>query len=296
GQGLRGHHQAPQLRQRPQEPRLAQRAQAGLDWRLGHAFAGVQGHPHGRPHGRPARHPARPEGGRGGRRAKPAADRRPRSRVGRRHRRSQDGRLMAALSAPTLGATTKAKLSGDVFGLERNDSLLHEVVKSELATRRQGTSDTKTRGRVAGGAAKPWRQKGTGRARQGTIRAPQWTGGGVVFGPHPRNYTGKVNKKARARALSIALSADAADGTLLVADAAQFDKPETQKAAGLVAEHGLTTPLVVVTGADEPALEKSFRNLHRTHVVPVGTLEVAEVVWARSLVVTKSALAALEGS
>ena len=191
-------------------------------------FAGVQGHAHGRPHGRPARHPARPEGGRGGRRAKPAADRRPRSRVGRRHRRSQDGRLMAALSAPTLGATTKAKLSGDVFGLERNDSLLHEVVKSELATRRQGTSDTKTRGRVAGGAAKPWRQKGTGRARQGTIRAPQWTGGGVVFGPHPRDYTGKINRKAHLKAIRIALSAHAADGTLAAIDGSALSRAAHQ--------------------------------------------------------------------
>jgi large subunit ribosomal protein L4 len=201
--------------------------------------------------------------------------------------------------APTAAMITggaKAKLAADVFALPRNDALVHQVVVAELAARRQGTHSTKTRGLVAGGRAKPWRQKGTGRARQGTTRAPQWAGGGVVFGPHPRNYTGKVNKKARAKALSIALSAHAADGTLLVADAAKFDKPETKKAAGLVAEHGLTTPLVVVTGADESALEKSFRNLHRTHVVPVGTLEVAEVVWARSLVVTKSALAALEGS
>ena len=201
--------------------------------------------------------------------------------------------------APTAAVITggaKAKLAADVFALLRNDALVHQVVTAELAARRQGTHATKTRGLVAGGRAKPWRQKGTGRARQGTTRAPQWTGGGVVFGPHPRNYTGKVNKKARAKALSIALSAHAADGTLLVADAAKFDKPETKKAAGLLAEHGLTTPLVVVTGADESALEKSFRNLHRTHVVPVGTLEVAEVVWARSLVVTKSALAALEGS
>jgi len=203
---------------------------------------------------------------------------------------------MAALSAKSLSGGAAAKLDAEIFGLERNDALVHQVVTAELAARRQGSSSTKTRGLVAGGRAKPWRQKGTGRARQGTTRAPQWTGGGVVFGPHPRNYTGKVNKKARAKALSIALSAHAADGTLLVADAAKFDKPETKKAAGLVAEHGLTTPLVVVTGADESALEKSFRNLHRTHVVPVGTLEVAEVVWARSLVVTKSALAALEGS
>ena len=114
--------------------------------------------------------------------------------------------------APTAAVITggaKAKLAADVFALPRNDALVHQVVTAELAARRQGTHSTKTRGLVAGGRAKPWRQKGTGRARQGTIRAPQWTGGGVVFGPHPRNYTGKVNKKARGKALSIALSAHA---------------------------------------------------------------------------------------
>ena len=121
---------------------------------------------------------------------------------------------MAALTAPTLGGTAKAKLSNDIFGLERNDALVHEVVKAELAARRQGTHETKTRGRVRGGGAKPWRQKGTGRARQGTTRAPQWAGGGVVFGPHPRNYTGKVNRKARVKAIRIALSAHAGDSAL----------------------------------------------------------------------------------
>jgi large subunit ribosomal protein L4 len=201
--------------------------------------------------------------------------------------------------APTAAVITggaKAKLAADVFALPRNDALVHQVVTAELAARRQGTHSTKTRGLVAGGRSKPWRQKGTGRARQGTTRAPQWTGGGVVFGPHPRNYTGKVNKKARSKALSIALSAHAADGTLVVADAGSFDAPQTKKAARLVADHNLATPLVVVTAAGEEPLEKSFRNLHRTHVVPVGALEVAEVVWARSLVVTKAALSALEGS
>jgi large subunit ribosomal protein L4 len=195
----------------------------------------------------------------------------------------------AAPTAAVITGGAKAKLAADVFALPRNDALVHHVVTAELAARRQGTHSTKTRGLVAGGRAKPWRQKGTGRARQ-------WAGGGVVFGPHPRNYTGKVNKKARAKALSIALSAHAANGSLHVADAGAFDAPQTKKAAALVAEHGLATPLVVVTAAGEEPLEKSFRNLHRTHVVPVRTLEVAEVVWARSLVVTKAALAALEGS
>ncbi len=219
----------------------------------------------------------------------------PGSRVDRRHRRSQDGRLMAALSAPTLGATTKAKLSGDVFGLERNDSLLHEVVKSELATRRQGTSDTKTRGRVAGGAAKPWRQKGTGRARQGTIRAPQWTGGGVVFGPHPRDYTGKINRKAHLKAIRIALSAHAADGTLAAIDGSALSEPRTKLAAELVSGWRSERPLVLVVAPGEDDLARAFRNLERTHVVEVGHVEAADLVWARSLIVSKSALAIFEG-
>ncbi|HYX87526.1 MAG TPA: 50S ribosomal protein L4 [Gaiellales bacterium] len=203
---------------------------------------------------------------------------------------------MAAPTAPVITGGARAKLKADVFGVERNDPLVHEVVKAELAARRQGTHATRTRGMVAGGRSKPWRQKGTGRARQGTIRAPQWTGGGVVFGPTPRNYTGKVNKKARAKALRIALSAHAGAGTLAVADASAFTDPSTKQAAGLAAEHGLTAPLVVVPTAEERALTRSFRNLARTHVVEVGDLEVADVVWAHSLVVTKAALAVLDGS
>jgi large subunit ribosomal protein L4 len=202
---------------------------------------------------------------------------------------------MAALTAPTLGATAKAKLSGDVFGLERNDALVHEVVKAELAARRQGTHETKTRGQVAGGRAKPWRQKGTGRARQGTTRAPQWTGGGVVFGPHQRNYTGKVNRKAHLKAIRIALSAHAADGTLAAIDASALKEPRTKQAAELVAGWRSERPLVVVITRGEDNLDRSFRNLDRTHVVEVGQVEVADLVWARSLVVSKAALAVLEG-
>jgi large subunit ribosomal protein L4 len=202
---------------------------------------------------------------------------------------------MAALTAPTLGATTKAKLAADVFGLERNDALVHEVVKAELAARRQGTHETKTRGNVAGGRAKPWRQKGTGRARQGTIRAPQWTGGGVVFGPHPRNYTGKVNRKAHLKAIRVALSAHAADGTLAALDGAKFGEPRTKAAADLVAGWRSEGPLVVVIARDEDGIERAFRNLARTHVVEVGSVEAADLVWARSLIVTKAALAVLEG-
>jgi large subunit ribosomal protein L4 len=202
---------------------------------------------------------------------------------------------VAALTAPTLGGTAKAKLSSDVFGVDRNDALLHEVVKAELAAHRQGTHSTKTRGLVAGGRAKPWRQKGTGRARQGTTRAPQWAGGGVVFGPHPRNYTGKVNRKARVKAVRMALSAHAAGGTLAAIDAAKWTETKTKAAADLLAGWRTEGPLVVVTGPGEESLGRPFRNLERTHVVDVSELEVADLVWARSLLVSKAALAVLEG-
>ena len=202
---------------------------------------------------------------------------------------------MAALSAPTLGATTKAKLSGDVFGLERNDSLLHEVVKSELATRRQGTSDTKTRGRVAGGAAKPWRQKGTGRARQGTIRAPQFAGGGVAFPPTPRDFSVKVNKKAARAALRAALSDHAQAGTLGLIAGDSFEAPSTKQAVELLGDWGQDAPTVIVATEDEVTLIKSFRNLPRVLVTVPAELEVAHVVWARSLMVSEAALPLVQG-
>jgi large subunit ribosomal protein L4 len=200
--------------------------------------------------------------------------------------------------APTAAVLTggaKAKLSADVFGLERNDALLHEVVTAELAARRQGTHATKTRGMVAGGRSKPWRQKGTGRARQGTTRAPQWAGGGVVFGPTPRNYTAKINKKARLKALRIALSSHANAGSLHVVDAGGFDEPKTQKAAELFAGAGLQAPVWVVVAPDEVNLAKSVRNLDRVFVANVGELDAYDVVAARSLVISKRALETLEG-
>jgi large subunit ribosomal protein L4 len=202
---------------------------------------------------------------------------------------------MAKPTAPMLSGGKALSLSEACFGQERNDALVHEVVKAELAARRQGTSATKTRGLVSGGRSKPWRQKGTGRARAGTTRAPNWTGGGVVFGPSPRNHTGKVNRKARLKALRIALSAHAGAGSLHAVDGGGFDAPRTAKAAELVASAGLRPPLVVVVTGDETNLAKSFRNLHRTHVVDVLEVEVADVVWARALIVSKAALAALEG-
>src|SRR3954466_15080414 len=139
--------------------------------------------------------------------------------------------------APALGGGTAVDLDADVFEQPFNGPLVHEVVVAELAARRQGTAPTKTRGMVRGGGAKPWRQKGTVRARAGTSRSPIWTGGGTVFGPSPRKYVVKVNRKARRAALRSALSVHAERGTLHVLDAASFDAPSTAKAAELLHAH-----------------------------------------------------------
>ena len=133
--------------------------------------------------------------------------------------------------APILGGTKKHKLDDEVFGVPFNGPLVHEVVVAELAARRRGTHATKTRGMVRGGGAKPWRQKGTGRARAGSSRSPIWTGGGTVFGPQPRHYTVKVNRKARRAALRCALSVHAERKSIFAFDLADFEAPSTKKAA-----------------------------------------------------------------
>src|SRR5207342_61495 len=137
----------------------------------------------------------------------------------------------------TLGGTGTVKLDDAAFGAEFNGPLVHESVRAELAARRQGTHSTKTRGMVRGGGAKPWRQKGTGRARAGTSRSPIWTGGGTVFGPSPRSYVTKVNRKARKSALRSALSVHAERSTIHIVDPSVFDAPSTSKAAGLLSSH-----------------------------------------------------------
>jgi large subunit ribosomal protein L4 len=200
--------------------------------------------------------------------------------------------------APTAAVITggaKAKLAADVFALPRNDALVHQVVTAELAARRQGTHSTKTRGLVAGGRAKPWRQKGTGRARQGTTRAPQWKGGGVAFPPNDRNFEVKINKKALKAALRSALSDHAQAGTLGVLDPAAFDNPSTKSAVALLDQWGQNQPLLVVVNDDEANLIKSFRNLDRAIITAPSELEVAAVVWARSLLVSQAALEAVQG-
>jgi large subunit ribosomal protein L4 len=174
---------------------------------------------------------------------------------------------------------------------------VHEAVRAEQNAKRQGTRAAKSRGLVSGGRSKPWRQKGTGRARQGTIRAPQFTGGGVAFPPSPRGFDVKVNRKALKAALRSALSDHAAAGTLAILDSAQsgFETPSTKQAAQLLAGWGQEAPTLVVVSEDEEALAKSFRNLDRVVVTVPSELEVTHVVWARSLVVSRNALDAVSG-
>src|SRR5215217_1375735 len=140
--------------------------------------------------------------------------------------------------APILGGTRKHELDDEVFGARFNGPLVHESVRAELAARRRGTHATKTRGEVRGGGAKPWRQKGTGRARAGSSRSPIWTGGGTIFGPSPRTYTFKINRKERRAALRSALSVHADRGSIAIFDPAPFDTPSTKAAKGLLADAG----------------------------------------------------------
>jgi len=203
---------------------------------------------------------------------------------------------MAAPKAPVLGGAKKeVSLEEAVFGVEIKPHLVHEAVRAELNEHRQGTRAAKSRGLVSGGRAKPWRQKGTGRARQGTIRAPQFTGGGVAFAPTPRDFGVKVNRKALKAALRSALSDHAQAGTLALLDGASFDAPSTKGAADLLAKWGQSAPTVVVVTEDEESVAKSFRNLDRVLVTVPSELEVAHVVWARSLVVTQGALEPVQG-
>jgi large subunit ribosomal protein L4 len=201
---------------------------------------------------------------------------------------------MAAPKAPFLDAAGKKSkdvtLTADVFAVDVKPQLIHETVRAEAAAARSGSQSAKSRGLVAGGRAKPWRQKGTGRARAGTTRAPQWTGGGVAFAPQPRSYTLKVNRKAKRSALRGALSDLAGRSALAVIDASAFKEPSTRAAADLVGGWGKELPLVVIAQPEEEAVAKSFRNLDRVLVLEPSELEVGALVWARSVIATEAAL------
>jgi large subunit ribosomal protein L4 len=192
--------------------------------------------------------------------------------------------------APRLGATGKVALDDDVFNAKFHGPLVHECVRAELNARRRGTAATRTRGMVSGGGAKPWRQKGTGRARVGSSRNPVWTGGGIVFGPQPRQYTFKVNRKARRLALRSALSVHAQRGSIAVFDPASFETPSTKTAARLLTDWGQPKPALVLLSEGESAAFRSFRNIARVVVAYVEDAGISDIIGAASLLVSDAAL------
>jgi large subunit ribosomal protein L4 len=202
---------------------------------------------------------------------------------------------VAAPKAPMLDASGKkakdVSLSETVFTAEVKPHLIHETVRAEQAAARAGTRATKSRGLVSGGRSKPWRQKGTGRARQGTTRAAQWAGGGMAFAISPRSFELKLNRKARKGALRAALTRHAQNGTLAVVDKTAFgDEPSTKRAVAFLDGWGKDFPLVVVAEPEEQTLIRSFRNVVRSLVLEPSELEVGALVWARSVLVSEAAL------
>ena len=201
---------------------------------------------------------------------------------------------MASAKAVVLGKSTKADLPKELFSEPFHQSLVHEAARADLNARRRGTASTLTRGEVSFTTAKAWRQKGTGRARVGSLGVPNRFGGGVAFGPKPRKYTVKVNRKARRRAMRSALSVHAERGSVAVLDASGFETPSTKTAAQALAKWGARNPLLVLVTAEEIGAMKSFRNLPRTQVLEVGAAGVADVIGAAAVVVSETALETLK--
>jgi large subunit ribosomal protein L4 len=196
--------------------------------------------------------------------------------------------------AAVLGKTTKADLPAALFEEELHRSLLHEAARADLAARRRGTASTLRRGEVSMTTAKAWRQKGTGRARVGALSSPTRTGGGVAFGPKPRHYTVKVNRKARRRALRSALSVHAERDSVALLDATAYEDPSTKQAAQALEKWGAARPTLVVLEAEETGALRSFRNIERVDVVEASAVGVAELIGAASLVISQEALDVLQ--
>jgi large subunit ribosomal protein L4 len=193
-------------------------------------------------------------------------------------------------SAQRLTGEGSVKLPEQLFTEPFHNDLVYEAVRAEQLARRRGTASTRDRAAVRGGGTKPWRQKGTGRARAGSIRAPHWTGGGVAFGPTPRGYTVKVNRKARRRALRAALSVHASRSSIWVVDAGSFDSPSTKAAADVLDRLESPDRVLVLVGDDESACALSFRNISRVSVLPGREAGVADVIGAAHLVVSEAAI------
>ena len=185
-------------------------------------------------------------------------------------------------------------LSADVFGIEPNATVLHSAVVNFLANQRQGTQSTKTRSEVSGGGRKPWRQKGTGHARQGSTRAPQWTHGGIVFAPKPRDYSYVLNKKVKRLALKSVLSARAAEGKLVVIDSIKMDVIKTADFRKFLNAVNVDSKAVVVTAAVDETIVKSARNIPGVLTTPATNLNVYDIINAQYLVVDQTALATIE--
>jgi large subunit ribosomal protein L4 len=196
--------------------------------------------------------------------------------------------------AAVLGKTTKTDLPKELFAEPFHHSLVHEAAQADLAARRRGTASTLTRGEVSMTTAKAWRQKGTGRARVGALSVSSRFGGGVTFGPKPRHYTVKVNRKARRKAMRAALSVHAERGSIAVLDASTFDTPSTKQAADALTKWGAKRATVILVTGEETGVVKSFRNIPRIQVIEVGAAGVADVIGAASLVISESALAKLQ--
>ncbi len=195
--------------------------------------------------------------------------------------------------APILGGTKKVALDDAAFGVRFSGQLVHDSVRAELNARRQGTSSTKTRGQVSGGGAKPWRQKGTGRARAGSSRSPIWTGGGVIFGPQPRHFTFKVNRKERQAALRSALSVHAERGSIAALDPSAFDTPSTKQAVKVLGDWADGANVLVLLTEAQANVALSFRNLKRVSVLPSSEAGVADIIGAGKLLATEDALTEL---
>jgi large subunit ribosomal protein L4 len=190
---------------------------------------------------------------------------------------------------------TKSDLPKEIFSEPFHEALVHEAARADLAARRRGTHSTLTRGEVAMTTAKAWRQKGTGRARAGALSVPHRYGGGAAFGPKPRRYTMKVNRKARRKALRAALSVHADRGTVAVLDGSTFSEPATKQAAEGLRNWGADRPTLVVIGREEVAVAKSFRNIEGVSVALGDAAGVADVMGAASLVLTEAAIEQLKG-
>jgi large subunit ribosomal protein L4 len=197
---------------------------------------------------------------------------------------------MASVTVKTTAGADAGTLELDdaTFGIEPNVPVMHQVVTAQLAARRSGTQSTKTRAEVRGGGAKPWKQKGTGRARQGSTRSPQWIGGGVALGPKPRSYAQKTPKKMIKLALRSALSDRAADGKVVVVDGWGFETPSTKGAVAALAALGLEGRILVVLSRDDVAAWKSFRNLQNVHILEAGHLNTYDVLVNDYVVFTRS--------